>query len=478
MAQTDTPLLTDFYQLTMAYGYWQLGMHEQDAVFHLLFRKNPFKDNHALSAGLGSVIDYLTRWKFQADDLHYLSTLKNSVEQPLFSKAFLDYLSTLTFSCDIDAIPEGTIVFPHEPLLRVQGPLIQCQLLETALLNIINFQSLIASKAARVCLAAEGEPVIEFGLRRAQGPDGALSASRAAYIGGCSATSNTLAGKLYDIPVRGTHAHSWVTAFETEQEAFSAYTKVMPFNSVLLVDTYNTIQGVKHAIESGKELRAQGADLAAIRLDSGDMADLSIKARALLDEAGFTNTAILASNSLDEYVIAALKQKRAKISAWGVGTNLVTAYDHPALDGVYKMSALKNKKGEWQYKIKLSEQEVKISNPGRHQVRRFFAADKLIGDVIYDLQQGISEHPDVVLLDHELQTINMNDYDASVDLLVPLYRQGKLVAPQESIHTVRKHAMEEAKRFHATQSSKPYAVGLEKKLHEIKLALIAKHRKS
>jgi nicotinate phosphoribosyltransferase len=459
MSETYTPLLTDFYQLTMAYGYWQLGMHEQDAVFHLLFRKNPFKGNHALSAGLGSVIDYLSRWKFQPDDLAYLSTLKNSHDLPLFSNEFLDYLATLEFSCDIDAIPEGTIVFPHEPLLRVQGPLIQCQLLETALLNIINFQSLIASKAARVC------------------PDGALSASRAAYIGGCSATSNTLAGKLYDIPVRGTHAHSWVTAFDTEQEAFAAYTKVMPFNSVLLVDTFNTIQGVKYAIEAGRELRSQGADLTAIRLDSGDMAELSIKARALLDEAGFTNTAIMASNSLDEYVIAALKQKRAKISTWGVGTNLVTAYDHPALDGVYKMSALKNKNGEWEYKIKLSEQEVKISNPGRHQVRRYFTADKLMGDVIYDLEQGISEHPDVVLLDQQLQTININDYDASVDLLQPLYRQGKLVKAQESIHLIRQYATEESKRFQESQSDKPYAVGLEKKLHGIKLELIAKHRK-
>src|SRR3990167_8675421 len=357
MSRIYSPLLTDFYQLTMASGYWQLGMHENEAVFHLLFRKNPFNSNHALCCGLGSVTEFLDHWSFQQDDLEYLATLKNAKNLPLFSQDFLDYLATIRFTCDIDAIPEGTIVFPNEPVLRIQGPLIQCQLLETALLNILNFQTLIATKAARICLAADGDDVIEFGLRRAQGPDGALSASRAAYIGGCVATSNTLAGKLYDIPVRGTHAHSWVTAFDTESEAFAAYTKVMPNNSVLLVDTFNTIDGVQHAIEAGLQMRAQGAELSAIRLDSGDMADLSVKARRMLDEAGLKETGIIASNSLDEYLIADLKKNGAKISAWGVGTSLATAYDHPVLDGVYKMSALQKSDGSWDYKIKLSEQE-------------------------------------------------------------------------------------------------------------------------
>ena len=344
------------------------------------------------------------------------------------------------------------------------------------MLNIINFQSLIATKASRVCLAAQGEPVIEFGLRRAQGPDGALSASRAAYIGGCAATSNTLAGKLYDIPVRGTHAHSWVTAFPTEQEAFAAYTSVMPHNSVLLVDTYNTLEGVANAIAAGKELRAQGAELAAIRLDSGDMADLSVKARNMLDEAGFTKTDIMASNSLDEYVIAALKKSGAKVSAWGVGTNLVTAYDHPALDGVYKMSALKNTDGKWDFKLKLSEQEIKISNPGRHQVRRFFCNEKFVTDVIYDLDLGIPEAPEVALLDKEMPTIRLDDYDAFVDLLQPLYRSGKLAQEVRSIHDIRKDAMQESKQFHDLHGDKPYPVGLEKKLHEAKLALMQRFK--
>lgn len=305
---TQSPLLTDFYQLTMACGYWQLNMHEQPAAFHLLFRKNPFKSNYALNAGLASVVEFLKNWRFAEDDLAYLATLTDATHnKALFPTAFLDYLRTLTFTCDVDAIPEGTVVFPHEPLLRIQGPLLQCQLLETPLLNMINFQTLIATKASRVCRAAGNDVVIEFGMRRAQGPDGALSASRAAYIGGCHATSNTLAGKLFGIPLRGTHAHSWVTAFPNEAQAFAAYAEVMPNNCVLLVDTYHTLTGVKNAIKAGQQLRAAGANLLAIRLDSGDLAELSIKARQLLDEAGFHSTAILASNSLDEYVITDLK---------------------------------------------------------------------------------------------------------------------------------------------------------------------------
>lgn len=476
MTSTYNPLLTDFYQLTMASGYWQLGMHENEAVFHLLFRKNPFKDNHALSCGLGSVIEFIKHWHFSQDDLDYLATLTNAKHQPLFEKAFLDYLGKMRFQCDIDAIKEGSIVFPHVPVLRVQGPLIQCQLLETALLNIMNFQTLIASKAARVCKAAQNDMVIEFGLRRAQGPDGALSASRAAYIGGCAATSNTLAGKLFDIPVRGTHAHSWVTAFDTEQEAFDAYTNVMPHNSVLLVDTYNTIEGVQHAIEAGKRLREQGAELAAIRLDSGDMAILSNKARSLLDAAGFQNTVIMASNSLDEYVIENLKQKDAKITVWGVGTNLVTAYDHPALDGVYKMSALKNAKGEWVHKLKLSEQEIKISNPGRHQVRRFFYKDKMIGDVIYDLDIGIDDQPQCRLLEPSLASITFNEYDQAIDLLQPLYRGGQLVAAPQSIHTIRTEAMQASQEFNQKHGQTIYNVGLEARLHELKINLMQKYR--
>ncbi|RDI46507.1 nicotinate phosphoribosyltransferase [Aquicella lusitana] len=471
---TYTPLLTDLYQFTMAYGYWKLNMHEQEAVFHLIFRKNPFKSNRALCCGLASVVEFLKNWRFQQDDLDFLATLKNIRNEPLLPDEFLHYLSRLTFTCDVDAIPEGTVVFPHEPLLRIQGPLLQCQLLESPLLNIINFQTLIATKASRVCRAAQGEPVIEFGMRRAQGPDGALSASRASYIGGCVATSNTLAGKLYDIPVRGTHAHSWVTAFANEKEAFASYASIMPHNCVLLVDTYNTVEGVKNAIEIGKKLREQEADLLAIRLDSGDMADLSIKARTLLDEAGFEKTGILASNSLDEYVIHELKEQGAKISSWGVGTNLATAYDHPALDGVYKLSALRDPEGQWQYKLKLSEQSVKISNPGRHQVRRFFCNEKYVMDVIYDLELGISDTPEAVLLDPGQQLKKLDDIDAFVDLLEPVFRKGQYIHEATSIHTIRENAIEETSNFYRMHGESQYDVGLEKNLYTLKLELIEK----
>lgn len=474
---TYSPLLTDFYQLTMAYGYWKLNMHEQEAAFHLLFRKNPFKSNYALSCGLATVVDFLTNWRFHQDDIDYLATMKNTHGEKLFPQAFLDYLLELHFTCDVDAIPEGTVVFANEPLVRIQGPLIQCQLIETALLNMINFQTLIATKASRVTQAAQGDPVIEFGMRRAQGPDGAVSASRAAYIGGCIATSNTLAGKRYDIPVRGTHAHSWVTAFPSEIAAFQAYANVMPHNCILLVDTFNTIEGVKNAIEVGKNLREEGADLLGIRLDSGDMADLSIKARALLDEAGFANTDILASNSLDEYVISDLKRQHAKVTSWGVGTNLATAYDHPALDGVYKLCALRKKNGEWDYKLKLSEQEVKISNPGRHQIRRFFYDDQYVMDVIYDLDLGISDPSEAVILNSSLQHKRLDDYDGFVDLLKPIMRHGQAILEPETIHQIRKRALVATEHFTRTHGDKTYAVGLESRLFELKQSLVQGFKK-
>ncbi len=471
-----TPLLTDFYQLTMAYGYWKLNLHEREAAFHLIFRKNPFEGNYAVACGLGSVIDFLMSWRFHSDDLAYLATLANNHGEPLFPHRFLDYLADLNFSCDIDAVPEGTVIFANEPLLRIQGPILQCQLIETALLNTINFQTLIATKASRVYRAAEGLPIIEFGMRRAQGPDGAVSASRAAYIGGCTATSNTMAGKLFGIPVRGTHAHSWVTAFASEKEAFAAYADVMPHNCTLLVDTYNTIKGVKNAIETGKKLRASGADLLGIRLDSGDMAELSVKARKLLDEAGFDKTEIIASNSLDEYVIRDLKQHQAKISSFGVGTNLVTAYDHPALDGVYKLSAMQDAAGQWIHKLKLSEQEVKISNPGRHQIRRFFCDEQYVMDVIYDIDLGISDLPEVVVLDKSLAQKSLDDYDGFVDLLKPILRAGEVVEQGEDIHTIREQAINAVQHFHHTHGEATYCVALEKRLFELKRDLIEKLR--
>ena len=453
-----TPLLTDLYQFTMAYGYWQLGMHEQNANFHLFFRQNPFKGHYALSCGLGSVVEFLENWHFGVEQIDYLRRLESPDGQALFPEAFLDYLANLKFTCDLEAVPEGTIVFPNIPLIRIQGPLLQCQLLETPLLNMINFQTLIATKASRVCLAAENDPVIEFGMRRAQGPDGALSASRAAYIGGCVGTSNTLAGQLYDIPVRGTHAHSWVTAFPDEKTAFAAYAKVMPHNSVLLVDTYNTLDGIKHAIEIGKHLRQQGNDLLGVRLDSGDLAALSIKARDLLDAAGFEKTIILASNSLDEYIIADLKKQGAKISAWGVGTSLVTAYDQPALDGVYKLSAIQNKDGSWEHKLKLSEQSIKTSNPGRQQVRRFFKEGIPVTDVIYDIELGIDNA--------------LFDYDDYLDLLTPIFQQGLIVKQAPSIHMIREKAKVAIDTFNTVCQNTAHTTELEKRLSNLKNKMI------
>ncbi|RYF55329.1 MAG: nicotinate phosphoribosyltransferase, partial [Cytophagaceae bacterium] len=333
---TSLSLLTDLYQVTMAYGYWKSGTAEKEAVFNLYFRKNPFGGGFTVACGLANAIGYVTHFGFTKKDLRYLRTLTGSDGEPLFETAFLDYLGALKLTVDIDAMPEGTVVFPNEPLVRVRGPILQCQLLETPLLNLINFETLIATKAARLRLVADTDTLLEFGLRRAQGVDGGMTASRAAYIGGCDATSNVLAGKHYDIPVRGTHAHSWVMSFDSELEAFETYADVLPNNVTLLVDTYDTIQGVRNAIEAGQRLRERGYRLSGIRLDSGDLAYLSIEARKLLDAAGFTDTAIVASNDLDETIINSLKQQGAKITVWGVGTKLVTAYDQPALGGVYK----------------------------------------------------------------------------------------------------------------------------------------------
>lgn len=467
-----SPLLTDLYQLTMAYGYWKLGMHDREAVFHLIFRKQPFASHYAVACGLATAIEFLQNWRFCDDDIAYLQGLQTPAGTPLFSEAFLSYLKELRFTCDIDAIPEGNVVFPHEPLIRVSGPLIQGQLIESTLLNLINFQTLIATKAARVCQAAKGDAVLEFGLRRAQGPEGALLASRAAFVGGCASTSNVLAGKRYGIPVAGTHAHSWVTAFDDEVSAFLAYAKVMPENCILLVDTYDTIQGVKNAIAIGQALREQGMMLRGVRLDSGDLAELAVKARQLLDEAGLTETAIIASNSLDEYVIEALKSQGTAITVWGVGTNLVTAYDHPALDGVYKLSALRDANGNWQHKIKLSEQAVKVSNPGRHQVRRLVRDGRAVMDVIYDLDLGIPALPEMVSLNAPHTSLAFDQYDDAIDMLQPIFRQGELVYAQESIASIRERAKQELHHFLTTHDDVPYPVGLELELHQTKQQLI------
>jgi len=427
-------LLTDLYQLTMAYGYWKSEARETEAAFHLIFRTNPFKGGFSLACGLDYVIDFVNNVRFDKSDLAYLSTLKGHDGRPLFERDFLDHLRGLRITCDIDAVPEGTVVFPYEPVVRVQGPILEAQLLETPLLNLVNFQSLIATKAARVCMATQGEPVLEFGLRRAQGIDGALAASRAAYIGGCSATSNVLAGKLFDIPVAGTHAHSWVMCFDDEEESFRTYAKALPNNCVFLVDTYDSLEGVRKAVSVGQWLRAQGQELLGIRLDSGDLAQLSIDARKILDEGGFPNATIVASNELDEQAIAVLKEKGATIGLWGVGTKLATGYDQPAMGGVYKLAAVRRPGGVWQPRIKLSEEPAKISNPGLQQVRRFQHEGRFLGDVIYDLVTGFGWPEGAG---------NLRDAAASTDLLVPVVRQGRLVYNLPPITEARRRASEQ-----------------------------------
>jgi nicotinate phosphoribosyltransferase len=473
-------LLTDLYQLTMAYGYWKKQMLEYEAIFHLSFRQQPFSGGYAITCGLSDAIDYLQNFEFRSDDLAYLAELKGPDGLPLFEPAFLDYLQTLHFACDIDAIPEGNVVFPHEPLLRVSGSLLQGQLFETALLNIFNFQTLIATKSARICLAARGSPVMEFGLRRAHGPDGALAASRAAYIGGCVGTSNVLAGKVFGIPVRGTHAHSWVMSFQTEYEAFQAYAEVMPGNCVFLVDTYDSIEGIRHAVEVGRRLRSIGKDLAGIRLDSGDLSYLSIVARRILDQAGFNTTQIVASNDLDEHVIASLNEQGAMIDLWGVGTKLVTAFDQPALGGVYKLGAIRRENGPWQKKVKLSEQAVKVSNPGSLQVRRFEDQKEYLADMIYDELDGIpTERRIVDIADVTIQRKIPGSAEYR-DLLVPIFRRGNLVYERPSIHKMRGLVQSELGRFYTgvkrLLNPHIYPVGLELGLYENKSRLMQETR--
>jgi nicotinate phosphoribosyltransferase len=473
-------LLTDLYELTMAYGYWKIAEQDDEAVFHVFFRRHPFQGGFTVAAGLATAIEYLETLRFDADDLAYLAGLLGNDEKPLFEPAFLDDLGRLRVECNVDAVPEGTLVFPYEPLLRVEGPLIQAQLLESALLNVVNFQTLVATKAARMVMAARGEPVLEFGLRRAQGIDGALTASRAAYIGGCAATSNVLAGRLFGIPVKGTHAHSWVLCFDHEIEAFRAYARALPNNCVFLVDTYDTLQGVRNAVAAGRELRRQGNEMIGIRLDSGDLAWLSIEARKILDEGGFPDAAIMASNELDEHIITSLKDQGATIVCWGVGTRLATAYDDPALGGVYKLAAFRHRGGQWQYKVKLSEQTAKISTPGVLQVRRFYQDGKAIGDMIFD-ELAPSRDGSTMIDPLDITRRKVIPADApGQDLLAPIFRRGQRVYDAPSLDSIRARVEEQLSTFHdgvkRLVNPHQYPVGLERGLHERKTQLILKAR--
>jgi len=472
-------LLTDLYQLTMACGYWKAGTADREAVFHLTFRRAPFGGGYAIAAGIAHALDYLRGLRFTADDLAYLAGLRDGRGAPLLAPGFLDYLAAFRFACTVDAAPEGSLVFAHEPIVRVTGPIAHAQIVETALLTMVNFETLIATKASRIVQAARGAPVIEFGLRRAQGVDGGVSASRAAYIGGCTGTSNVLAGKRFGIPVFGTHAHSWVMFYGDELEAFRAYADALPGNCTLLVDTYDTLDGVRRAITVGQELRARGHDLAGVRLDSGDLAHLSIEARRLLDEAGFQATKIVASNDLDEAVIGSLFDQGARIDTFGVGTRLVTAFDQPALGGVYKLGASRDEHGAWRNAIKLSEQPTKISNPGHLAVRRLRRAGELVADIIYDSENGLRA-PVLHDIEDPFKPPYAPVFDDDGDLLVTYLRRGEPAADVGTLAAARERAGRElgqlsprARRFLNPQ---PYPVGLDPYVHTLKQQLVAEAR--
>ncbi|MBE5967358.1 MAG: nicotinate phosphoribosyltransferase [Lachnospiraceae bacterium] len=443
MEKRNLTLLTDFYELTMMQGYF--NNHENNTViFDVFYRDNPCKGGYAICAGLEQVIEYIKNLHFSSDDISYLRSLN------IFQEDFLTYLANLKFSGDIYAIPEGTVIFPMEPIVKVIAPIIEAQLIETALLNLINHQSLIATKASRVVYAAKGEPIMEFGLRRAQGPDAGTLGARAAVIGGCIGTSNVLTAKLYDVPALGTHAHSWIMSFDDELSAFRKYAELYPANATLLVDTYDTLRsGVPNAIKVFSELRKSGKmpEKYGIRLDSGDLAYLSKKARKMLDAAGFPEATITASSDLDEYLIDSLVAQGAKIDCWGVGTRLITSEDNPSFGGVYKLSALK-KDGEFIPKMKLSDNPWKITNPGNKKIYRIY--EKESGKVKADLitlaeEQYSSENP--LLLFDPLATWKKTYLDPHSytlrELLVPVFIAGKCVYESPSVMEIRDYCTKE-----------------------------------
>lgn len=474
-------MMTDLYQLTMAQAYTASGIADTQACFHLYFRSNPFGGGYSIACGLQQAIEHLERLSFTAADIAYLQGLNGADGAPLFRPDFLEWLEAFEFTCDVDAIEEGTVVFPREPLLRVTGPLPQCQIVETALLNIVNFQTLVATKASRCVLAAQGAPVLEFGLRRAQGPNGGLLASRAAYVGGCASTSNVQAGSRFGIPVAGTHAHSWVMAFDSELEAFEAYARALPNNVTFLVDTYDTLRGVQHAVEVGARLRERGHELLGVRIDSGDLAWLSKRAREILDDGGFPDAKVIASNELDEHLIVSLLDQGAAIDVWGVGTKLATAWDQPALGGVYKLSAIRRPGEDWTPRLKVSEQTAKVTTPGILGVRRYVREDgTFAGDMIYDTLDAPVADATMVHPEDPLRSTTFASGEPFTELLVPVIRDGARVYDLPSLETSRARTFSQLdgldgshKRF---LNPHVFKVGLESGLSERRARLIVQAR--
>ena len=445
MRATNLTLLTDLYELTMMQGYFK-NPTNQTVIFDMFYRVNPCGGSFAITAGLEQMIEYIENLHFETEDIDYLRSLN------IFEEDFLEYLSTFRFTGDIYAIPEGTVVFPREPLLKVKAPIMEAQLVETALLNIINHQSLIATKASRVVYAAGGSGVMEFGLRRAQGPDAGTYGARAAVIGGCDGTSNVLAGKCFDVPILGTHAHSWIMSFDDEYSAFRAYADLYPDSCTLLVDTYDTLRsGVPNAIRVFEELRAEGhmPKHYGIRLDSGDLAYLTKKARVMLDEAGFPDAVIAASGDLDENLITSLKSQGAPITSWGVGTKLITSADCPAFGGVYKLAASKPKGAdEFTAKIKISENPAKITNPGDKTIYRIYGKEdgKIRGDLICLVGEHYDESDDLTIFDPQAtwkkSTLIGGTYTLR-ELLVPIFIKGQCVYKSPSVMDIRSYCKDE-----------------------------------
>ena len=446
MNQRNLTLLTDFYELTMMQGYFKEETANETVVFDAFYRNNPDGNGYAVCAGLEQVIEYLENLHFDQKDVDYLRSTG------MFQEDFLDYLLHFRFSGDVYAIPEGTVVFPREPLVKVVAPIMEAQLIETALLNIINHQSLIATKAARVVYAAAGDGVMEFGLRRAQGPDAGIYGARAAMIAGCVGTSNVLAGQMFDVPVKGTHAHSWIMSFPDELTAFRTYAKLYPDACILLVDTYDTLKsGVPNAIKVFTEMREAGIPLSyyGIRLDSGDLAYLSKKAKKMLDEAGFPDAVISASNDLDEHLIASLKLQGAAINSWGVGTNMITSKDSPSFGGVYKLAAIMDREtGKFIPKIKLSENAEKITNPGNKTIQRIYEKDtgKIIADLICLADETYDNKNSLLLFDPIetwKKTLLAPETYTLRELLVPVFQKGKCVYHSPKVMEIRDYCTRE-----------------------------------
>jgi len=469
----ELTLLTDLYQLTMVAGYFQEGKAKQRANFDWFFRTFPFGGGFCVVAGLDQLIDYILKLRFEDVHLRALERLG------VFSRGTLRNFESFRFTGDLYAVPEGTVVFPRETLIRVTAPLPEAQILESTLLNIMNYQTLTATKAARVCLAAEGDPVIEFGMRRAQGPDGAMSAARAAFIGGCEATSNVEAGLQFNIPVRGTHAHSWVESFSDELEAFRAYGRSFPDSCVLLVDTYDTLKtGVPNSIQAGRELEKAGHRFLGIRLDSGDLAYLSKKAREMLDKADLKHAKIVASSELDEWIIESLKKQGAKIDIWGVGTRLVTCWDHPALGGVYKLTAVEEN-GEMMPRIKVSGDPEKITNPGRNKVVRIFNHDMMMqGDILLREDETV-EGSQPVTACHTMYPHIRKAYSPPFEpeeLLIPIFVNGELVYERPSLEEIQANTFRNLGRlepeYKRLTNPHIYKVSLSEKLNRVKERLL------